>query len=85
MYGLIDKSVFEIVLQTCSKIENPPNPKRKEAKIILIEIDFSGILQIIFKPLVSSKIPETKPLQKSVGIWNKQKTGSKQFDSVSNR
>ena len=35
MYGLIDKSVFAIVLQTWSKTDRPPRPRRKEAKIML--------------------------------------------------
>ena len=34
-YGFIDKSVLAIVLQTWSKTDNPPSPKRKEANIIL--------------------------------------------------
>ena len=39
----------------------PPRPRRKEAIIIFMEIFFSGILQIIFSPLVNSIIPEIKP------------------------
>ena len=49
----------------------PPNPKRKDAIIILIDNFLAGILQIIFRPLVNSKIPENKPLLNSGGIFNK--------------
>ena len=85
IYGLIDKSVFEIVLQTCSKTEMPPNPRRKEAIIILIESFFSGILQTIFKPLVSSKIPAIKPVEKLSGICNKLNIGVIAVTKVSSR
>ena len=61
IYGVIDKSVLEIQLQTWSKTEMPPRPRRKEAIIIFIEIFFSGILQIIFSPLVNYIIPDIKP------------------------
>ena len=48
-------------------IRIPPNPSKKEARIILIDKCFSVILQIILRPLVNSKIPQEKPLQNFVG------------------
>ena len=61
IYGVIDRSVLEIQLQTWSNTEMPPKPRMKEAIIIFIEIFFSGIWQIIFSPLVNSITPEIIP------------------------
>ena len=52
-------SDFEIILSTCSIIEIPPKPSKKEHIIILIEIHLLGIPLINFTPFVSSIIPET--------------------------
>ena len=32
IYGFIDKSVFETMLNTCKNIDNPPKPRKREKK-----------------------------------------------------
>ena len=84
IYGFIDKSVFAIVLQTCNNIDIPPRPRRKEAIIMFIDKFFSGMLHIIFKPFVNSRIPEMKPVQNVEGICSKLKICCKLFDNICN-
>ena len=79
IYGFIDKSVFAIVLQTWSKTDNPPRPRRKEDRIMLYDRCFSGRLQIIFKPFVNSKMPEMKPVVNFSGICRKLNIGLNKF------
>ena len=57
IYGLIDISEVEVILNTCSNTEIPPNPSKKLHTIIFIEIVFIGILDTIATPFVSSTIP----------------------------
>ena len=82
---MIDKSVLEITLQTCNKTEIPPNPSKKEARIILMDKCFSVILQIILRPLVNSKIPQEKPLQNFVGMCKKLNIGDNKSAKTSNK
>ena len=49
----MDRSDFEVILSTCNKIEMPPNPSKKEARVMLVEIAFCEIEAISFNPLVS--------------------------------
>ena len=63
------------MLQTCSKIDIPPKPRRNDAIIILIDNFFIRILQILFKPLVTSKIPSIMALLKLAGIFSKLNKG----------
>ena len=81
----MDKSVLDIVLQTCSKTEIPPKPSIKDAIMILIDSFFSGILQITLKPLVSSIIPETNPNINVFGICNKSNKGSIKLHNTLNK
>lgn len=53
----MDKSDFETMLKTWSKIESPPNPSRKAVTIMFVEIFFSFIKDTMLIPLVISKIP----------------------------
>ena len=72
-----------IVLQTWSKIEIPPKPNKNEANIIFMDNFFVGILQILFNPLVNSKIPEIKLFPNSAGTFNKLNKGTMQVDKIS--
>jgi len=60
MYGLIDKSVLDVILKTCKNIESPPIPKRKAVIIILKESSLIFIQDIKDIPLVISNIPTSK-------------------------
>jgi len=71
----MDKSVFEVILRTCSKIEIPPKPRRKAVKIILIDIFLHAILEILLIPFVISNIPVNKGWVKSVSICINSKIG----------
>lgn len=77
MYGLIDKSDFETRLKTCKKTEIPPKPKRKDVRIIFIDICFIFILAIKLIPFVISKIPVKIELAKVEGILKKLHNGLK--------
>ena len=68
MYGLADKSVFEIMLKTCNITDIPPNPNKKDVKTKLIRLLFVIIHEIIFIPLVISNIPVNRPLITEVSI-----------------
>ena len=77
MYGLIDKSDFETKLKTCKKTEIPPKPKRKDVRIIFIDICFSLIFAIKFIPFVISNIPVKSELAILEGILKKLHKGLK--------
>lgn len=83
IYGFIEISLLEIILNTCNNIEIPPNPNRKEDKIILIEISLQAIELICLTPFVTSIIPDKKLLAKALLlIPNKLKTGSSKEDVI---
>ena len=64
MYGFIDISDLEIMLNTCSIIEIPPNPNKK-AQIIILTAKFLFITEdTATTPFVSSKSPV------KIGIMN---------------
>ena len=65
VYFLIDNPFLLIILKTCSKTEKPPNPNKKEQKIILVERFLTGVPATKLTPFVSSTIPEKKGLQNS--------------------
>ena len=67
----MDRSDFEVILSTCNKIEMPPNPSKKEARVMLVEIAFCEIEAISFNPLVSSTSPVSKGLVNSWQIPKK--------------
>ena len=79
MYGFIDKSVFEVILNTCRKTEIPPKPRRKAAKIILIESFLHAIEEIILIPFVISNKPVINPLAKVISILKNLKIGLTRF------
>lgn len=80
MYGLIDKSVFEVILRTWSNTEIPPNPKRKAVKIILIESFLQAIKEIDLIPFVISKKPQIRGVIKEVSICKKLNNGEIQVE-----
>ena len=53
----------------------PPHPSKKEERIMLIEIFFNGIVEIVKIPLVISTIPRIKLSTISVGICKKDNKG----------
>lgn len=59
---------MEVILKTCSKIENPPKPSSKDAKTILVEMFFTAMVDNWLTPLVSSRMPDKKGLQKTCSI-----------------
>ena len=52
------------MLYTCNNIEIPAKPNKKLVNIILIDIFLHGIVEMPITPLVSSKIPDIKEVQK---------------------
>lgn len=74
-YGFIDKSVLEVILNTCKKIEIPPKPSKNDVNRILIEIFLQAILEIIWIPFVISNKPVRNPCTKVVSILKKLNTG----------
>ena len=75
MYGFIDKSVFETILNTCKNIDIPPIPSKKEVNIIFNEIAFICIFEINDIPFVISKKPVRIGATKVVGIFKRLKQG----------
>ena len=69
------------MLKTCSNIEIPPNPSKKEAIIIFREIFFICIPEIIFIPFVISRKPVKMPCIKLVSIFNKLNIGERKRDT----
>ena len=57
IYGFIDIFAFDIILKTCKRTENPPNPSKKEQIIIEIGLEF---MATNLMPLVTSIIPVNK-------------------------
>ena len=70
IYGFIEISDVDVILNTCSKIEIPPKPSKKLHIIIFTDIALNGILDIIETPFVSSTIPEKRPFAKEAGRLN---------------
>ena len=75
-------SDLEIILNTCKRMEIPPNPKIKAHNIILIDIFLQGMADICFTPLVNSINPLIKPEEKSLLIPIKSKKGLIIFEST---
>lgn len=82
MYGLIDKSVLEVMLRTWSNTEIPPKPSKNAVKIMLIESFLQAICEIEFIPFVISKNPQRKGDIKEVSILRKLNNGEKQVDKM---
>lgn len=61
----------------------PPKPSKKAQIIMLIDIFFIGILEIVATPLVSSTIPESMPFAKLLGILKTLSIGDKILDKMS--
>lgn len=74
-----------MILNTCNKTEKPPNPNKKEHKIIEIEIVLIGILAAKLTPFVNSTIPDKTGLIKSNGSPKNEKTGESKLDNPSNK
>ena len=71
-YGLMDIFAFDVILNTWSKIERPPNPSKNEHRIIDILLLY---VVIYFRPFVTSINPITIPLEYFSGILRICKTG----------
>lgn len=79
MYGLIDKSLWEVILIICNKTEIPPKPSINEVRIILIEMAFICIQEILEIPFVISKKPINIGFTNEFGICKKLKNGVEKF------
>ena len=75
IYGFIDKSVFETMLNTCKNIDNPPKPSKRDVSMILIDSSFMDIDAINDIPFVISKRPFINGAIKKVGILMSLKIG----------
>ena len=75
MYGLMDRSVLDVILKTCKNIESPAIPKRKAVIIILKESSLIFIQDIKDIPLVISNIPTSRGEIYWLGILKKEKVG----------
>lgn len=75
IYGLMDKSLLEVILSTCNKTEIPPNPSKKAVINMLIEIFLQAILEIVLIPFVISKKPVNRGSIKEGEICIKLKNG----------
>ena len=73
----MDKSVLDTILQTWSKMDIPPNPSKKAVNIILVDIFFVSILEILFIPFVISNIPNKRGSIKEISILKKLNIGTK--------
>ena len=75
IYGLIERSVFAIILTTWSNTEIPPNPSKNEVKIRFIDIFLQAIVEKEEMPFVISIKPLSRGKQNDVSIFNKLKIG----------
>ena len=75
IYGLIDKSLLEVILSTCNKTETPPKPSKKAVINMLIESFLQAILEIVLIPFVISKKPVNSGSIKEGEICIKLKNG----------
>lgn len=67
MYGFIDKSVFEVMLNTCKNTEIPPKPSRNAVITRLIERFLLLIDEIVWIPFVISNNPVNIP---DIKFWS---------------
>ena len=82
MYGLIDRSVFDTILNIWKKIDIPPIPSKKAVNIIFKEIAFICMFEIIAIPFVISSNPVKKGAIKAVGIFKILKKGDIKMTSI---
>lgn len=85
IYGLIDKSVLEVILNTCKRTEIPPKPSKNAVIIILIDSFLKAIFEIIFIPLVISNNPVKIPDIKLVSILKKLHNGVNNSSNISSK
>ena len=82
IYGFIEISDLEIILNTCNIIEIPPKPSKKAQIIILIARFLLATQETAVIPFVNSKIPVRIGAIKSVLILNKLKQGTSKFFDI---
>ena len=80
---IMENTPDNITAKLIKRIEIPPKPSKKEARIILIDSFLQGILQIIFNPLVNSKKPDIIPFANSEGIFSELNKGLIKLDKMS--
>ena len=78
----MDKSVLETMLKTCKNIDNPPNPKKKEINIKLIEIFLIATLDILEMPVVISKQLVSEGIARLVSMFKILKIGEINWDNI---
>ena len=82
MYGLIDKSVLEVILSTCKSTEIPPKPSKNAVNIMFIESFLQATSEILFIPFVISKMPQRRGLIKEVSICRMLNSGEIQVERI---
>lgn len=75
-------SEVEVILNTWSNTDIPPNPSKNAQIIIFIDMALIGIWEIIETPFVSSTIPESNPIAKEDGIWTRESMGAMIADRI---
>ena len=85
IYGLIDKSVLEVMLNTCRRTEIPPKPSKNAVIIIFIDNFLKAIFEMIFIPLVISNKPVKIPDIKLVSIFKKLHNGVNISSNISSK
>ena len=83
-YGFIDRSVLEVMLNTCRKTEIPPKPSKKAVKITFKLIALICIEAICLMPFVISSSPVSNGIQKEELILKSFKIGLKNNDNKLN-
>lgn len=78
----MDRSVLEVILKTCRKMEIPPNPNRNAVKIILMDNFLQAILEIIFIPFVISRKPVNSAEIKLESICKKLNSGVRKIVAI---
>lgn len=83
MYFFIDKSDFEVILNTCNKIDKPPKPSKNAHIIILIVKFLEGIELASDTPFVSSIRPTKIDFIKLGLIFNRLQIGLQNINKIS--
>ena len=69
IYGLIERSLLEVILSTCNRTDIPPNPSKNAVINKLMESFLQAILEIVLIPLVISKKPVNSGSIKEGETW----------------
>lgn len=82
IYGFIERSDLEVILQTCNNTDIPPNPSRNAVKIIFNDISLIFIKEINEIPFVISKIPVNRGTINEDGICKISNMGLSKLEKI---